>query len=296
MTRGRDTAHRARVAHGPAGPAGVEPQRRWATGAVVAAGILGLVAAAAVAAPWLAPHDPAAQLDLVRLKNAPPSAAHPLGTDPFSRDLLSRALYGARTSLIIGIVGAALSTAVAAVWGMIAGWLPDTPGDGMMGLVDVLRAIPRKIVLLAVLLFLPHPSALTLAILLGLTSWATMSRIVFVQVRSLRVRQFVTAAHALGASPARIMARHVAPHLASTIGAASALLVADMLAVEAALSFLGLGIRPPDASWGSILQDGVPYLASAWWIAATPCVLLVVTVLSVARLADHAGRRGDRVA
>jgi peptide/nickel transport system permease protein len=292
VTRGRGAAHGA---HDADGSNDAVTRRRWSAGAAVAVGILGVVAVAAVAAPWLAPHDPAAQLDLVRLKNAPPSGAHPLGTDPFSRDLLSRALFGARTSLIIGLLGAALSTAVATAWGMIAGWLPETPADGMMGLVDALRAIPRKIVLLAALLFFPHPSALTLAILLGVTSWTTMSRVVFVQVRSLRARQFVTAAHALGASPARILARHVAPHLAGTIGAASALLVADMLAVEAALSFLGLGVRPPDASWGSILQDGVPYLASAWWIAATPCVLLVVTVLSVARLADAAGPPGQRV-
>lgn len=277
------------------GPHGVAPRRRgWSAGTVAAIGILGLVAAAGAAAPWLAPHDPTVPLDLLLLKNAPPSGAHPLGTDPFSRDLLSRALYGARTSLSIGLLGAALATAVATAWGMLAGWLPDSLGDGMMGLVDVLRAIPQKIVLLAILLFFPHPSAFTLAILLGATSWTTMSRLVFVQVRLLRARQFVTAAHALGASPAGILARHVIPHLAGTVAAAGALLVADILAVEAGLSFLGLGVRPPHASWGSILQDGVPYLASAWWVAATPCALLVLTVLSVAHLADAAHLRRDR--
>src|SRR5690606_32405331 len=132
-------------------------------------------------------------LDLVGLKNAPPSPAHLLGTDPFSRDLFSRALYGARTSLTIGLVGAALATGVAVLWGLAAGWLPKSAGDGMMGLVDSARAIPRKIVLLSALLFFPHPSALTLAILLGVTSWTTLSRVVFVQVRQLHVREFVTA-------------------------------------------------------------------------------------------------------
>lgn len=268
-------------------------RRRWSAGTMAAVGILTVVALGAVAAPWLAPHDPAAQLDIVRLKSAPPSGAHPLGTDPFSRDMLSRALHGARTSLGIGLLGAALAAAIATLWGGIAGWLPDAPGDGMMALVDTIRAIPRKIVLLAALLFFPHPSALTLAILLGATSWTTTSRVVFVQVRLLGTREFITATRALGASPARVLARHVVPHLAGTIGAASALLVADMLAVEAGLSFLGLGVRPPDASWGSILQDGVPYLTSAWWVAATPCVLLVLTVLSVSRLADASLHRGD---
>lgn len=268
-------------------PAGAGARgRRWSAGTLMAIGVLTLIAVGGAAAPWLAPHDPAAQLDLVGLKHAPPGSAHLLGTDSFSRDLLSRALYGARTSLSIGVLGAALSAALATAWGLVAGWLPEGAGDGMMGLVDALRAIPRKVVLLAILLLVPQPSAVTLALLLGATSWTTMSRVVFVQVRVLRAREFVTSARALGASPAWILARHVAPHLAGTVAAASAVLVADMLAVEAGLSFLGLGVRPPAASWGSILQDGVPYLASAWWVAATPCVLLAATVLSVARVAD----------
>jgi peptide/nickel transport system permease protein len=109
---------------------------------------------------------------------------------------------------------------------------------------------------------------------------------VFVQVRVMRAREFVVSARALGASPVRVLAHHVAPHVAGSLFAASAVLVADLLAVEASLSFLGLGVRPPAASWGSILQDGVPYLTSAWWVAAVPCLLLVATVLSVAHLAD----------
>jgi peptide/nickel transport system permease protein len=267
---------------------------RWPTGSAVAATVLLLVAVAGAAAPWLAPHDPAAQLDLLRLKNAPPSGAHPFGTDPFSRDLLSRALYGARTSLGIGLLGALVSTVIAATWGMIAGSLPERLGDAVMGVVDTLRAIPRKIVLLAILLFFPQPSTLTLAILLGAINWTTLSRLVFVQVRVVRAREFVVSARALGASSTWVLTRHVAPHLAGSLFAASAVLVADLLAVEASLSFLGLGVRPPAASWGSILQDGVPYLTSAWWVAAVPCVLLVATVLSVAHLADALDARPER--
>lgn len=265
----------------------------WRTGSAVAGAVLLLVAVAGAAAPWLAPHDPAAQLDLLRLKNAPPSGAHFFGTDPFSRDLLSRALYGARTSLSIGLLGAIVSTLIATAWGTIAGSLPERLGDAVMGVVDTFRAVPRKIVLLAILLFFPQPSTLTLAILLGVINWTTLSRVVFVQVRVVRAREFVVSARALGASSTRVLVRHVAPHLAGSLLAASAVLVADLLAVEASLSFLGLGVRPPAASWGSILQDGVPYLTTAWWVAAVPCVLLVATVLSVAHLADAADHRGD---
>lgn len=249
-------------------------------------GLLGAVALAGAAAPWLAPHDPAAQLDLVLLKNAPPSLAHWLGTDSYSRDVLSRAIYGARTSLVIGVLGALISTAIAAVCGASAGWLRDSFGDGMMGVVDIVRAIPRKIVLLATLLFFPQPTTLTLAVLLGVTSWTATSRVVFVQMRALKSREFVSSARAVGASPWRVLTRHVAPHLLPSLCSAGAMLLADILATEAGLSFIGLGVRPPQASWGSILQDGIPYLSSAWWVTATPCVLLVWTVLSVAHLAD----------
>ena len=258
---------------------------RW-----VAIGLLTVVALSGAAAPWLAPHDPAAQLDLVALKNASPSIAHLLGTDSFSRDVLSRALYGARTSLVIGLLGALIATAMAAVWGASAGWIRDGVGDAMMGGVDAVRAIPRKIVLLSTLLFFPQPSILTLAVLLGVTSWTATSRVIFVQMRVLRSREFVSSARAVGASPLRILAVHVVPHLLPSLGSASAILLADMLATEAGLSFIGLGVRPPEASWGSILQDGIPYLSSAWWVVATPCVLLVLTVLSVSRLADSKAR------
>ena len=267
---------------------------RWRTGSVVAASVLLVVVVGGLLAPWLAPHAPEAQLDLVALKNAPPSLAHPLGTDSFSRDLLSRALYGARTSLSIGLLGALIATIIATAWGTLAGSLPERLGDSVMGLVDAVRAIPRKLVLLAILLFFPQPTTLTLALLMGAISWTTLSRLVFVQVRVIRAREFVASARALGASSTRVLTRHVAPHLAGSLLAASAMLVADLLAVEAGLSFLGLGVRPPAASWGSILQDGVPYLTTAWWVAATPCLLLVATVLSVAHLADSADEgRGD---
>ncbi len=253
---------------------------------VGAAIVLTAIVLAGVFAPWLAPHDPLAQLDVIALKNSAPSHAFLLGTDPYSRDMLSRALFGARTSLVIGLVGAGVAALLALLWGTCAGVAPPRAGDRMMRVVDALRALPRKLVLLAIMLVVPRASVFLLALLLGVTSWTALSHVVFVQVRAVRGRDFVTAAYAIGASRGRVMLRHVAPQLVGTLTAASALLVADMLAVEAGLSFLGLGVRPPTASWGAMLQDGVPYLGSAWWVAATPCVLLVVTVLCIAQLAD----------
>ncbi len=253
---------------------------------LAACAIFAMVVLASALAPWLAPHDPAAQLDVVLLKNAAPSWSHPLGTDPFSRDLLSRALFGARTSLIIGLVGAGIAAAIALLWGLAAGFGRRPVGDRMMSAVDALRAVPRKVVLLGAVMVVPQASSLLLAVLLGVTSWMALSQVICVQVRSLRTRDFILAAQAIGASPMRVMLQHLGPQMIGSVTAASALLLADMLALEAGLSFLGLGVRAPQASWGTMLQDGIPYLASAWWIAATPCVLLVLTVLSVARLAD----------
>jgi peptide/nickel transport system permease protein len=253
-----------------------------------AAVVLATVVALALLAPWLAPYDPAAQLDVVALKNAAPSAAHPLGTDPFSRDLLSRALHGARTSVGVGLLAAIVGTALGAAWGLAAGSAREATGDALMGAVDVVRALPLAVVLLAVLAVLEAPSPPQLALLIGVAAWPQASRLVFVHVRGLRAREFVAAATALGASRPRVLARHVAPHLLGPLAASGALLLADAMALEAGLSFLGLGVRPPAASWGSMVQDGVPFLASAWWVAAVPSACLVVTVLSAARLADHA--------
>ncbi len=274
----------------------VQRRRAVSTLTLVACTVAAMVAVASVLAPWLAPHDPAAQLDVVTLKNAAPSWSHPLGTDPFSRDMLSRALFGARTSLTIGIVGAGLAAVIALAWGVLAGFVRRPIGDRMMSVVDAFRAVPRKVVLLAAVLVVPHASAMVLAVLLGVTSWTALSQVICVQVRSVRSRDFVRAAQAIGATPMRVMFRHIGPQLIGSMTAASALLLADMLAVEAGLSFLGLGVRPPHASWGTMLQDGVPYLASAWWIAATPCVLLVLTVLSIARIADAVHASGATTA
>jgi peptide/nickel transport system permease protein len=253
---------------------------------MLSAGILLLIVTAALLAPWIAPYDPTAQLDIVALKNMAPSRAHWLGTDPFSRDLFSRALYGARTSLQIALTGSVVALGIALSCGVGAGMAGPRGGDAVMRAVDAMRAIPRKMVLLAVVLIVPRASASVLALLLGVTSWMALAQVIFAQVRAVRTSDFVAAANALGSSRTRIAVWHVLPQLTGTVSATSALLVADMLGVEAGLSFLGLGVRAPQASWGTMLQDGLPYIGTAWWIVATPCVLLVVTVLCTARIAD----------
>ncbi len=265
-----------------------------------AAVVLLLIVTAAILAPWLAPYDPAAQLDIVQLKNGAPSLAHWLGTDPYSRDVLSRAVFGARTSLMVAALATVLATVVGCAWGACAASVSEGLGDGLMSVVDVMRSLPRVLVFLGVAVLLGPLSAVTLALVLGATAWTGTSRLVYVLVREITARPFVEAARAMGASRWRLMQRHVMPQLLTPVVASGALLLADLLAVEAGLSFIGLGVRPPGASWGSMLQDGLPYLRSAWWLAAVPSLLLIATVLSAAGIADRlgqaSGRRASRAA
>jgi peptide/nickel transport system permease protein len=249
--------------------------------------LLALIVLSALAAPWIAPFDPTQQLDIVALKNAPPSPTHLLGTDPYSRDVLSRLLHGGRVSLAVSGLATVVAALLATLWGGLAASSGPRLGGLLMDVADALRAIPRKLLLLAIMLVVPHPSVPMLALLLGAGSWTALAQVVYTEARAVRAREFVHAAEALGVPPQRLLVRHVAPHLTRVVAAASATLLADVLAVEAGVSFLGLGVRPPTPSWGTILQDGVAYLGSAWWVALAPALMLVITVLAVARLADR---------
>ena len=252
--------------------------------------LVALMATAALLAPWLAPHDPAAQLDIIHLKNAAPSLSHWFGTDPYSRDVLSRALFGARTSLSVAVLATTLAIVVGCAWGAGAASIDASLGDGLMSIVDVMRSLPRVLLFLAVAVVLGPVGTVALALVLGATAWTGVSRLVFVLVREINAKPFVEAARAMGASRWHSLRRHVLPQLVDPIAAAGALLLADLLAVEAGLSFIGLGVRPPLASWGSMLQDGLPYMQSAWWLTAVPSLLLIVTVLSAAAVADRLER------
>lgn len=259
-----------------------------------AAVVLGAVVLLAVFAPVIAPFGAAEQLDIVALKNSAPSTTHWLGTDGYSRDILSRALFGARTSLFVAFVATMIATAVGALWGGIAASTGGRRGEVMMLAVDVFRSVPRMLLFLVAVALAGALSPVWLAALLGISAWPSISRMAFALVRDVRSRSFVEAAQAAGGTPARVFLHHVVPHLTGPLTAAGTLLLADILALESGLSFLGLGIRPPGASWGNMVQDAVPYLGSAWWTAAVPCACLLVTVLSASALADQLQKNARR--
>jgi len=262
-------------------------RHRWAV--VVALLTMSLVGIGAIGAPWLAPYDPTAQLDLLTLKNQTPSWRHWLGTDAFSRDVLSRVLFGARTSLWVATLSTAIAMITGAAWGALAASVSPRWTNTMMGAVDVLRSIPRLLLLLGAIVAFGVMSPTLLAVVLGLTSWTSISRLVFTKIRELDTRAFVQAARALGLSRPVILRRHLAPHLLAPLGAAGTLLLADLLAIESGLSFLGLGVKAPMPSWGNMVQDAVPFLQSAGWLVAIPCLLIMATVGSASAVATHVG-------
>jgi peptide/nickel transport system permease protein len=253
-------------------------RRRSSRGAAI---LLGVIMAVGVLAPLLAPYDPAAQPDIVALKDLPPSLAHPFGTDPYSRDVLSRVLYGARLSLTIGILATIVSLTLGVAYGAIAGYLGGIVDGIMMRVLDALLSIPRLLLLLGVLVAWPHISIGALILFLGLTGWFGLSRIVRGQVLALKHAEFVTAAQALGASRRRILARHVLPNIVSPVAVAATLGVAHVIVLEAGLSYLGIGVPQPLASWGNIIQDGMDQIATLWWMSLFPGLFMVLTVMTL---------------
>lgn len=246
--------------------------------------VFGLLAIAlfyllALLTPFLAPFDPAAQGDLLAARYLAPGAGHPLGTDQFARDVLSRMLYGARVSLSIGFIAVGISVTLGTLIGAIAGYLGGRADGLIMRFVDMVIAFPRLILLITIIA-LVEPSIFLIIAILGLTQWPYVSRIVRGEVLSLREREFVQAARALGYSRRRIILRHVIPNTMAPVIVAATLGIGNTIVLEAGLSFLGLGIQPPDASWGNMVADGRDVLQSAWWISTFPGLAIVFTVLS----------------
>ena len=253
----------------------------------VAAAVLVAAALAALLAPWIAPYDPILQPDPVALRLVGPSWQHPFGTDPFSRDVLSRVLHGARVSLGVAagamLLSATLGTALGALAAVIGGWA-DTI---VSGLVDVLIAVPRLLVVIALVATFGTLSPWWLVVLIGASGWLTTARIVRAECRDHLQRDYVLAARALGATRWRITWQHLLPAVSPQIAVAAALALAAVIPLEAALSFLGLGIQPPLASWGNILLDGTDYLTSAWWLVVFPVGAVTITVGAALALADR---------
>ncbi|MFO7766329.1 MAG: ABC transporter permease [Pelovirga sp.] len=208
----------------------------------------------------------------------PPSWEHPLGTDDLGREVLVRMLYGARISLLVGFVAVGISTLIGIVCGALAGYYGGWVDAVMMRFVDIMLCFPAFFLILAVIAFL-DPSIWNIMIVIGLTSWMGVARLVRAEFLSLRQRDFVLAAQALGSSDSRLIFRHILPNALSPVLVSATLGVAGAILTESALSFLGIGVQPPTPSWGNMLIIGKQTLGSAWWLSVFPGLAILITVL-----------------
>lgn len=286
----------ARSAAGEAAPA---PAAWWAgvrrltPGGAAGVGlvILGLMVTAGLLAPWLAPHGYDDQ-DLGAMLRPPVglggSWANPLGTDPLGRDLLSRIVYGARTSLMLALAAVAIAAVCGVALGLVSGWVGGRLDAAITSVVEVQLSLPYLLFAIAFMALL-QPGVGNLLIVLVLRSWVVYARLVRVAVLSMKQREFVTVAVALGAGDGRILLRHVLPNVVAPVLVVSSFQLAELIIVESSLSFLGLGVQPPLPSWGSMLSQGREYISSAWWLVTFPGLAIIVTVLG-ANLAGDAVR------
>lgn len=247
-----------------------------------AAAILLLIAAAA-AAPWLSPADPLEQDLPGRL--SPPSAVHWMGTDDLGRDVFSRILHGTRVSLSVGVVAVGLSVLIGATVGLLAGYRGGWTDGVLMRLVDVLLCFPTIFLILMVIAFL-EPNILNVMAVIGLTSWMGLARLVRGESLSLREREFIQAARAVGVSQARLLFVHLLPNVISPVLVAATLGVGGAVLTESALSFLGLGVQPPVPSWGNMLTAGKDYIHVAWWLSLFPGLAILFTVMAFNMLGE----------
>jgi peptide/nickel transport system permease protein len=248
---------------------------------------LGIFFAAALFAPAIAPYNPTDQPDIVALKDLSPSLAHPFGTDPYSRDVLSRVIYGARLSLGIGLLATLISVTLGVAYGAVAGLAGGILDGVMMRVLDALMAIPRLLLLIALLAGWRSLPVTTLILFLGFTGWFGLSRIVRGQVLALKQSEFVMAARAIGANRGRIIVRHLLPNLFSVIVVAATLGFAHVIVLEAGLSYLGIGVPQPLASWGNIIQDGAENVSGLWWLSLFPGLALLAAVIALNTIGER---------
>ena len=254
--------------------------------ACVALAIVGALILIAILAPWVAPYDPHAQPDIIGLKSQPPSLAHPFGTDVFSRDVLSRVIHGSRVSLTVGMLAMLLAIAIGTSYGAIAGFAGGRVDGIMMRIIDALMSIPRILLLLVVLALWGRIHVGLLIALLGLTGWFGVSRLVRGQVRAIARQEFIISARALGVGDARILLRHILPNVVSPVLVAATLGIGNVILLEAGLSYLGIGVQPPQASWGNIIQDAGSQITEVWWISLFPGLVILTTVMAFNTLGD----------
>jgi peptide/nickel transport system permease protein len=251
--------------------------------------VVALVVFIALAAAVVTPFDPIEQDIGERLK-APltrdgAGRVHPLGTDHLGRDILARIVFGARPALLVGFAAVAISGVLGMVTGLVAGYFGGRIDDLLMRLADIQLAFPFILLAIAVIGVL-GPSLTTIICVIGVSSWVVYARIVRGAALSLREREFVQAAQALGSRDGRILLRHVLPNVFTPWLVVATLDMARVIVIESALSFLGLGVQPPTPTWGGMLADGRVYISTAWWLATFPGLAILITVLGINLFGD----------
>lgn len=249
-------------------------------------GVIVVFILAALAAPWIAPYDPNFQLDLINLRNRPPGDGFVFGTDPFSRDVLSRVIYGSRVSLSIAGISTFITLLLGTCYGILAGLSRGWMASALLRFLDILMSIPRVLVIILAASLWPQIPVVTLVVILGFTGWFGLSRLVRAEVLRLRVEDYVLGARALGSSHVRIISMHIFPHLVPIIVTAAALGFGQVIVLEAGLSFLGLGVQPPAPSWGNIMHHGIANLTGLWWLTIIPGVCISLVAISFNTLGD----------
>ncbi|KZS50843.1 ABC transporter permease [Rhizobium anhuiense] len=250
--------------------------------------VVTLVIGLAIAAPWIAPFGPDEQMfDGLSLEGAPlpPGGPYLLGTDTLGRDLFSRLLFGARTSLIIGLVANGIAVAIGLFVGIVAGYLRGLPGNILMRFTDLMMAFPA-LLLAIVLAALLKPSLWIVAMVIALVNWVQVARIVYTETRGLVERDFIMAERSLGASHMRVLFMHILPHLVPTAIVWGTLGIATTVLLEATLSFLGVGVQPPQPSWGNIIFESQSYFQAAPWLVFIPGAIILLTALSFNLVGD----------
>lgn len=261
--------------------------RRGAFGTVILLSVL----VCAIAAPIVTSGDPVTHRDIVATRFVPPlstdthGAFHPLGTDRFGRDVWTRLVYGARISMGVGVLAVLVSLAIGVIVGALAGYWRGPVSLTLLGLTDFALALPR-VVLLLLLSALWQPSTALVIVVLGLTGWMSIARLVHGEVRALAARPFVEGAVAVGARRLRVLARHILPNALTPVIVAAALGIGNAITLEAGLSYLGLGVQAPTPSWGNMITSGRDTLVNAPWVAMAPGIALVLVVLACTLLGD----------
>lgn len=237
----------------------------------------------AIFAPYIAPYDPfEIRVDQILL---PPSLKHPFGTDLLGRDVFSRVIYATRISLEVSLVAVGISVTIGTFLGALAGFLGGIVDLMVCRFIDIMLCFPTIFLILAVVAYL-EPSILTIMIVIGITSWMGVARLVRAEILSLKERDFILAAKLYGASTFRIIFKHLLPNALPPILVSASLGMGHAILIESALSFLGIGVQPPIPSWGNILIEGKETLEIAWWLSVIPGLAILVTVLAFTLLGE----------